>query len=66
MSEDSVKEEVFDDDVKKGKPKRKRYCPYCGNEMNAKLQDGFVFCDVCHRRMPWTVAKTDDKPVKPL
>lgn len=65
---DSVKDEEFYGSVKRksDRRRRRRYCPFCGNEMRAKVQDGYVFCDVCHRRMPWTVTKTDDKPIKPL
>ena len=65
---DSVKDEEFYGNVKdkNDKPRRKHWCPYCGNEMKAKIINGHVFCGKCHRRMPWTVLKTDEEPIKPL
>jgi len=68
MSEESVKNERLDGSVKRGsdKPRRKRYCPFCGNEMHSRIIGSHVFCDKCHRRMPWTITQTDDKPIKPL
>lgn len=65
---DSVKDEEFDGSVKNkhDKPRKKHYCPYCGNEMKANVISKYAFCDKCHRKMPWTIVKTDDKPIKPL
>ena len=65
---DSVKDEIFDGSVKNKQDKkcRKHYCPFCGNEMKIKIINEFVFCNKCHKRMPWTIVKTDDKPIKPL
>ena len=63
-----VKDEEFygNPKRKRDKPRRKHYCPFCGNEMHSRLIGGFVFCDKCHMKMPWTVVKTDEKPLKPL
>ena len=68
MNGESIKDEEFYGDVKSrnDKPRRKHYCPYCGNEMKSKVIGNFAFCNVCHRKMPWTILKTDDKPIKPL
>ena len=69
MSEEyPLKDEEFYGDLKKndGRRRKKRYCPHCGNEMHARMIGSFLFCDRCHERMPWTVAKEDDKPLKPL
>ena len=65
---DSVKDEVLGGSVKdkNDKPRRKHWCPYCGNEMRVRINNGFVFCDKCHRRMPWMIVKTDEEPIKPL
>ena len=65
---DSVKDEEFDGSVKskRDRKRRKRYCPFCGNEMKSNVINGYIFCNVCHRRMPWKIVATDDKPIKPL
>lgn len=66
--EDSVKNEMLYGSLKRqdDKPRRKRHCPFCGNELQSRVMGAFAFCGHCHRKMPWTVMKTDDKPVKPL
>ena len=66
MSEEPIKNVELDDDVKSKKKRRKPSCPYCGNELNTKIIKGYVFCSKCHRRMPWMIIQTDDKPIKPL
>ncbi len=50
------------------RPKRRSArCPECGSgSFSRPTADGFVFCKKCHRRMPWTVFPTDDKPLTPL
>ena len=68
MDEKPLKLERFDGSVKRGddKPRRKHYCPFCGNEMHPKITGSHAFCDRCHRRLPWLVFQTDEKPLKPL
>ena len=42
-------------------------CPKCGSRSFSRpTADGFVFCRKCHRRMPWIVFPTDNKPLTPL
>ena len=68
MYEESVKNEKLDGSVKRksDKPRKKRHCPFCGNEMRSRVIGSYAFCDKCHRRMPWTIIGTDEKPIKPL
>lgn len=68
MHEESVKNEKLDGSVKQksDKPRKKRHCPFCGNEMRSRVIGSYAFCDKCHRRMPWIIVGADDKPIKPL
>jgi ribosomal protein L37AE/L43A len=67
----SLKEELLFDyndysDVKHpNKKKKKKYCPFCDNEMKPNIyKNGFVYCNVCHERLPWKAYLTDETPVK--
>lgn len=67
-TEYEIKEDGFaDGNVKKGaKRKKKRYCPFCENEMKLKKIGNHLFCTKCHHRMNWTAMDTDDRPVKEI
>ena len=57
----------YDDIKHPNKSKKKSVCPYCNNEMKAKIyKNGVVYCNVCHERMPWKAYLTDNTPVKEL
>lgn len=59
--------DLQNDDIKRPyKKKKKKYCPFCGNKMKAKMIDHFLFCNRCHRKLPGKILLTDDKPFKPL
>lgn len=67
----SLKNEIILDyndyeDIKRpNKNKKKKLCPWCNNEMKPNIfSNGMVYCNVCHKKLPWQIFKTNDKPVK--
>ena len=64
-SEYELKNERFpDEDPKRRKRRKARPCPQCGNPLRVNKRGKFLFCKVCHQRMPWVAAEEYDKPVK--
>ena len=69
MNEDfSIKGNMdVDFNIKRGKKKKKHYCPYCGHAMKVKVLNGFRYCNVCHEQLPGFASTNDfDKPIKEI